>query len=60
MERNLAEMKVVIEKWGMKMHWGKTKVMMMSRTVEECKVSVEGEVVEEVEKLKYLGVRWWV
>ena len=60
MERNLAEMKVVIEKWGMKMNWGKTKVMMMSRTGEECKISVEGEVVEEVEKLKYLGVRWWV
>ena len=26
MERNLAEMKVVREKWGMKMHWEKTKV----------------------------------
>ena len=49
MERNLAEMNVVIEKWGMKMHWGKTKVMMMSRTGEGCKISVEGEEVEEVE-----------
>ena len=29
MERNLAEMKVVMEKWGMRMHWGKTKVMMV-------------------------------
>ena len=38
MERNLAEMKVVREKWGMKMHWEKTKVMMMSRTCEECKI----------------------
>ena len=54
MERNLAEMKVVMEKWGMRMHWGKTKVMMVSRTGEECKISVEGEEVEEVEKLKYL------
>ena len=26
MERNLAEMKVVMEKWGMRMHWEKTKV----------------------------------
>ena len=25
MERNLAEMKVVMEKWGMSMHWGKQK-----------------------------------
>ena len=54
MERNLVEMKVVMEKWGMRMHWGKTKVMMVSRTGEECKISVEGEEVEEVEKLKYL------
>ena len=29
MERNVAEMKVVMEKWGMSMHWGKTKVMMV-------------------------------
>ena len=50
------EMKVVMEKWGMRMHWGKTKVMMVSRTGEECKIGVEGEEVEEVEKLKYLGV----
>ena len=35
---------------------GKTKVMMVSRTGEECKISVEGEEVKEVEKLKYLGV----
>ena len=54
MERNLVEMKVVMEKWGMSMLWGKTKVMMVSRTDEECKISVEGEEVEEVEKLKYL------
>ena len=25
MERNLAEMKVVMEKWGMSMHWGENK-----------------------------------
>ena len=56
MERNLGEMNVVMKKWGMKMHWGKTKVMMVSRTGEECKISVEGEEVEEVEKLNYLGV----
>ena len=56
MERNLAEMKVVMEKWGMKMHWRNTKVIMKSRTGEECKISVEGEEVEEVGKLKYLEV----
>ena len=41
MEGNLAEMKVLKEKWEMSMHWGKTKVMMVSRTDEECKISVE-------------------
>ena len=29
---------------------------MVGRTGEECKISVKGEEVEEVEKLKYLGV----
>ena len=35
MQRNLDEMKKVMDKWGMKMHWGKTKVMIVSRTEEE-------------------------
>ena len=55
MQRNLDEMKKVMEKWGMKMHWGKTKVMVVSRTEEECKLSIEGEDIEDVKKLKYLG-----
>ena len=42
MERNLVEMNVVMEKWGMKMDWGKTKVMMVSRTSEECKMVWKG------------------
>ena len=33
-QRNLDEMKKVMDKWGMKMHWGKTKVMIVSRTEE--------------------------
>ena len=56
MERNLAEMKVVMEKWGMNIHWGKINIMMVSRTGEGCKISADGEEVEEVYKLKYLGV----
>ena len=43
-------MKVVMEKWGMTMHWRKTKVMMVSQTNEESQMA--GEEVEEVEKLK--------
>ena len=30
-------------------------MMMVSRTVEECKLSIEGEDIEDVKKLKYLG-----
>lgn len=58
MERSLAEMKVGIEKWGVSRHWGKTRLMMVSRSGEECKISVDGKGVEEVlvDKLKYLGV----
>ena len=32
MQRNLDEVKKVMDKWGMKMHWGKTKVIIVSRT----------------------------
>ena len=38
MERNLTEMKKAMDNWGMKIHWGKTKVMMVSRTGDDCKV----------------------
>ena len=55
-ERNLNEMKKVIDNWGMKIHWGKTKVMMVSRMGDECKVNIDGQDITKVEKLKYLGV----
>ena len=54
MERNLAVMKVVMEKWEMRIPWGETKVLMVSRSGDGCKISVEGEEVEEVDKLKYM------
>ena len=55
MQTNLGEMKKVMDKWGMKMHLGKTKVMMVSRTEEDCNLNIEGEDIETVKKLKYLG-----
>ena len=33
---------------------GKTKVMIVSRTEEKCKLSIEGEDIEDVKKLKYI------
>ena len=58
MQRNLDEMKKVMHKWGMRMHLRKTRVMIGSRTEEECKLSIEGEDIEVkvFKKLKYLGV----
>ena len=50
------EKKVGMKKWGISMYRVKTKVMMVSRLGEECKISVDGEDDEEVNKLKYLGV----
>ena len=45
MQRNLDEMKKVVDKWGMKMYWGKRKV---NRTEEECKLIIEGEDIADV------------
>ena len=56
MERNLTEMKKAMDNWGMKIHWGKTNVMMVSRTGDDCKVNVDGQDIAQVEKMKYLGV----
>ena len=55
MEANLKELKKAMSNWGMKIHWGKTKVMMVSRKGEECKVCVDGEGIEQVQNMKYLG-----
>ena len=55
MEANLRELKKAMNNWGMKIHWGKTKVMMVSRKGEECKVCVDGEEIEQVQNMKYLG-----
>ena len=54
-QKNPEVLKAVVEKWGMKMHLGKTKVMVISRTGEGCSVTIDGETIEEVQSLKYLG-----
>ena len=57
MQRNLDEVKKVMDNWRLKMHWGKTKLMMVSRTEEECNLSIEGKDSEHIKKLQYLGAR---
>ena len=55
MQTNLGEMQKLMDKWGMKMHLGKTKAKMVSRTEEDCNLNIEGEDIETVKKLKNLG-----
>ena len=55
-EKNLIEVKKAVDNWGMKIHWEKAKVMMDSKTGDECKVNIDGQDIAEVEKLTYLGV----
>ena len=38
-----------------RVHLGKTKVMVVSRVEEGCSVTIDGERIEEVQSLKYLG-----
>ena len=45
-----------MDNWGMKIHWGRAKVIMVSRTGDDCKVNVDGQEIAQVEKMKYLGV----
>ena len=55
METNLRELKKAMSTWGMKIHWGKTEVMVVSRQGEECKVYVNEKEIEQVQNMKYLG-----
>ena len=56
MERNLNELKKKVDKWDMKIHWGTTKVMMVSRNEGDCKVTIDGQEIAVLEMLQYLGV----
>ena len=55
-EKNLEALDTAMGKWDMKVHWGKTKVMRISKREDGCNVRVNGRDVEEVKQMKYLGV----
>ena len=55
MEANLRDLQKAMSNRGMKIHLGKTKVMMVSRKGEECKMCVDGAEMEQVHNMKYLG-----
>ena len=54
-QKNLEVLQVVMDEWKMRMPLGKTKVMAVSRVEEGCSVTIDGERIEEVHSLKYLG-----
>lgn len=56
LQHNLQELNDVLDKWGMKANWQKTKVMRIGRKQDVCNVEVNGEAVEQVKDMKYLGV----
>ena len=53
MDRSLMVMKKATDNWSAKTHWGKAKVM-VSGTVDECRVNTDGQDIVKVERLKYL------
>ena len=55
MKTNLSELKKEMSNWEVKIHWGKNKVMVVSRQGEECKVCVNGEDIKQVHNMKCLG-----
>ena len=55
MQKNLDVLKAAMEKWEMKMHLRKTRVMVVSKAGEGCSVTIDGEKIEEEQSLKYLG-----
>ena len=54
-QKNLEVLKTVMDKRGMNIHLGITKVMVLSRVKEGCSVTIDREKIEEVQSLKYLG-----
>ena len=54
-QKNLEVLKAVVDEWEMRMHFGKTKVMVVSKVEEGHNVTIDDEKIEEVQNLKYLG-----
>ena len=55
LQHNLQELNDRLDEWGMKANWQKTRVMRVGRKHGICNVKVNGERVEQVKEMKYLG-----
>ena len=56
LQHNMQELNDRLEEWEMKANWQKTRVMRIGRKKDVCTVEVNGQEVEQVEVMKYLGV----
>ena len=56
LQHNMQELNDRLEEWEMKANWQKTRVMRIGRKKDVCNVEVNGQEVEQVEVMKYLGV----
>ena len=55
-QHNMQELNDRLEEWEMKANWQKTRVMRIGRKIDVCNVEVNGQEVEQMEVMKYLGV----
>ena len=56
LQHSMQELNDRLEEWEMKANWQKTRVMRIGRKKDVCNVEVNGQEVEQVEVMKYLGV----
>ena len=55
LQHNMQELNGRLEEWEMKANWQKTRIMRIGRKQDVCNVKVNGQKVEQVEVMKYLG-----
>ena len=56
LQHNMQELNDRLEEWEMKANWQKTRVMRIGRKKDVCNFEVNGQEVEQVEVMKYIGV----
>ena len=55
LQHNMQELNGRLEEWEMKANWQKTRIMRIGKRQDVCNVKVNGQKVEQVEVMKYLG-----
>ena len=56
LEKNLGVMSEALRRWELNVNWKKTKVMRVARQKGACEVKIGDQELDQVDKMKYLGV----